>query len=122
MTMMSRLTLYSIFLTLSLNANSQRQDDWKATDYTMFIDTIKFKPVKEFKNYSIKDIKTAILSLGQTEIRQMNITGNYQCQTRNEENFEIWKLYYPRVSKEMWNKYCKGFIALMDLDGFIYHQ
>lgn len=83
------------------------------------IDGIKFKPIKNAKNYSTRDMKAALLSFNSDDINQMNITSNYYCSVKHEEMYQLWNLYYPTINKSFWDKYCKGLIALMDMDGFI---
>ncbi|MBO9204852.1 MULTISPECIES: hypothetical protein [Niastella] len=103
-------------------AKIYRPQEWKATDYVALIDSIKFKPMKNMKNHSVRDIKAAILSLNSDDIRQMNITGSYYCSVKHEEMFQLWNLYFPPISKSFWNINCKGLITLMDLDGYIIKQ
>lgn len=98
------------------------QQDWVAKNYIWLIDFIKWKPVNKMKTYIIKDIKATFLLLSPDDIRQLNIDGIYYCSVKHDDMFQLWNLYYPEVSKETWDTYCKGFIGLLNFDGFITKQ
>jgi hypothetical protein len=118
-----------VFCIIGANAQTNKNENqlseiyrpqiWKATDYINLIETIQFKPIKNAKNYSIRDIKAALLTFNSDDINQMNITGSYYCSVKHEEMYQLWNLYYPTINKSFWDTNCKGLIALMDFDGFI---
>lgn len=95
------------------------EPDWVANNYVWLIDFIDWKPVKKMKPYDIKDIKATFLLISPSDIRQLNLDGIYYCSAKHDDMYQLWNLYYPKVSKENWDKYCRGFIGLLNFDGFI---
>ena len=98
-------------------------DYWSASDYTKAIDTFiyytNFKFVKDLKSYGVKSIKAMFLNMTVEEIKQMNIDGEYYCSVKHEDCYNLWQLYYPSITKDTFDRYCKGLIVFMILDGVL---
>lgn len=120
--------IFFCYSSTSIKSQSKTEDDWfkkysgevdwEAKNYIGLIDFIGWKPVKAMKQYDVKDVKATFLLLSAPQIRQMNMDGTYYCSYKHEEMYQLWNLYYPKISQEYWDKYCKGFIALLSFDGF----
>lgn len=102
-------------------AKVYRSETWKATNYINFLtsltNNLNFKPVGILKGQDSNAIKTVLLSLSEEEIKQLNITGEYYCSVRHDESHLLWEIKYFKVPKDIWDKYCKAFVALMEIDG-----
>lgn len=75
-----------------------------------------------FKSLSISDsknFKASILQLSDRAYNQINIDTWWLCSFKHEENFQIYNMYYKKVTESYYNENCKALIALMLLDGTI---
>jgi hypothetical protein len=124
--------LLAISINFSLKAQIKSETEYSeiyrtqvytASNYNDLIDylitNISFKFVRKLKDLSIRDIKGAIINMGSAAITQMNIDGQYNCVKRHEDIFNLWNLYYPKITMETWDNICKGAIPLMELDGVL---
>ena len=58
--------------------------------------------------------------LGETSLYQMKIDGSYYSITfKHDDFFTLYNLYYIKIDKKTWDKYCPYLLPLMDLDGII---
>lgn len=119
------LTFKTIFLfaIVSMNAQSNHDDKYyKDGEYTLLsiVKTID-KSGFEIQNLeiSLKDFKKIILQFDDADIRQLNISSRYLCTEKHNDNFEIWNMFYKRISKSFYYDNCEQLIALMILDGTI---
>jgi hypothetical protein len=71
------------------------------------------------RDISMEVFKRAVIKLGEGSIRQLNINTRFLCTNKHEENFEIWNMFYKKISKEFYRENCEQLIALMLLDGII---
>jgi hypothetical protein len=93
------------------------KEEWSASSLSKLIDVVKFKPVSSvYKGADMKFFKVAILQLNQPDIEQMNRDAWYLCSTKHDDYFEVWNMFYSKITKEYWDKNCKGLVALMCLD------
>jgi len=87
---------------------------------TATIDLIAFKPVKLLKQFKGVDLKKFIYYANeQSTLRQLNIDARYLCRNKKEENYEVYNLYYKKISKDTYDLYCKEINILMEMDGVI---
>lgn len=101
-------------------------DTYKTVEYTAFdyihlFDTLQFKFVKneKLKGVDATTIKAVFLQTSIEALRQMNRDGNYYCSLRHDEYYELWNIYYPKISKPFWDQNCKGLVILMSLDEIV---
>ena len=53
-------------------------------------------------------------------LRQMKINGDYYSRTfKHDDYFTLYNLYYTKITKETFDKYCPYLLVLMDLDKVI---
>ncbi len=64
----------------------------------------------------IKILSTGILQLSDYVIKQLNISGWYLCNNRQEYVFRNYNLYYKPISRSIFDLYCKESTALMICD------
>ena len=72
-----------------------------------------------FKSVSMTDSKTfrlVILQLSDRAYNQINIDTWWLCSYKHEENFQIYNMYYKKISKSFYDENCKALIALMLID------
>ena len=96
-------------------SNKYHSEELKGTDLVRLIEEVDFKLAA--RKVDIKTFKTAILQLSPDVYAQINIDSWYLCSTKHDDYFEIWNMYYTKVSREKWDAKCKGLMALMCLDG-----
>ena len=68
---------------------------------------------------SLQDFKKIVLQLEDADIRQLNISSRYLCTEKHNDNFEIWNMFYKKITKSFYDENCEQLIALMILDGTI---
>jgi|ERR1017187_7348367 hypothetical protein len=125
---MKKIVLFFLLAAMSHIAFSQSQIDekwskqyydekYKALDLMKLIDATKFKPTsKEMRGTDIKYFKAAILQLSDPAIEQMNRDARYLCSIKHDDYFEVWNMFYTKITKDYWDKNCKGLLCLMCLD------
>jgi hypothetical protein len=122
----SLVTLILLLLTFILFSQSDENKGWSKKYYeknlssTLVIkimDECGFVPAKQTKD--VRDFKSTILQLSDKAFDQINIDTWYLCSNKHEENFQIFNMYYKKVTKEYYDTNCKALIALMLLDGTV---
>lgn len=98
------------------NDPSGIEKDFSGMDFIKVIELVDFIP----QGSQVKDVqilKKVLLRFDTADLRQMMITGKYYCRTfKHDDYFALYNLYYNKISKETWDKYCPYLLPLMDLD------
>lgn len=94
--------------------------NFRAVDFIKIIDMVGFKPTrKELKN-DVDLLKKGLLRFEFQDLNQMRITGSFYSRTyKHDDYFILYNLYYPKISKSVWDTYCPYLIPLMELDDTI---
>jgi len=94
--------------------------NFRAVDFIRIIDIVGFKPTrKELKN-DVDLFKKGLLRFEFQDLNQMRITGSFYSRTyKHDDYFILYNLYYPKISKSVWDTYCPYLIPLMELDDTI---
>lgn len=94
--------------------------NYKGIDFIKVIEFVDFKPQSQQLRKDVQLLKKALLIFDEADLNQMRITGSYFCRTfKHDDYFELYNLYYNKITKEVWDKYCPYLLPLMDLDGTI---
>lgn len=94
--------------------------NFSGNDFIKVIELVNFAPQSSQLQHDAQLLKKVILNLDQADLRQMKITGNYYSRTfKHDDYFELYNMYYKKLSKETWDKYCPYLLPLMDLDGVV---
>lgn len=102
------------------NDPSGIEHNYSASDFIRVIDAVNFVPQGTLLKKDVQLFKKALLMFDGADLRQLMITGVYYCRTfKHDDYFELYNLYYSRISKDTWNKYCPYLLPLMDLDGIV---
>ena len=84
------------------------------------IDLLEFKPIKLMKQFKGIDLKKFIYYANEeATLRQLNIDARYLCRNKKDENYEIYNLYYKKISRQTYDSYCKEINILMEMDAVI---
>lgn len=98
------------------NNPSGIDNNFSGIDFIRVIEFVDFIP----QSSQIKDVqilKKVLLRFDTADLRQMMITGSYFSRTfKHDDYFALYNLYYKKISKENWDKYCPYLLPLMDLD------
>ena len=98
------------------NNPSGIENNFSGMDFIKVIELVGFIP----QGPQLKDVqilKKVLLRFDTADLRQMMITGKYFCRTfKHDDYFSLYNLYYQKITKETWNKYCPYLLPLMDLD------
>jgi hypothetical protein len=101
------------------NNPSGIENNFSGMDFIKVIELVDFIP----QGPQVKDVqilKKVLLRFETADLRQMMITGNYFSRTfKHDDYFALYNLYYNKISKETWDKYCPYLLPLMDLDGTV---
>ena len=109
-----------LFTVFFISQSKAQIKEFSALDLTNTIEEIGFKPVKKLKNFNQIDLKKFVLSSIQNGLlQQLNIDAWYHCENKSEEGFQIYNLYYKKISKTYYNSHCKEINALMEIDGVV---
>ena len=113
-------TIILLFTLFFVSQSKAQIKEFSALDLTSTIEEIGFKPVKKLKNFNQIDLKKFILSTIQNGLlQQLNINAWYLCENKREEGFQIYNLYYKKISKTYYNFHCKEINAIMEIDGVV---
>lgn len=96
-------------------ADKYYEQELKGIDLVRLIDEYSFKPF--LLTNDLKKFKTVLLQLSPQAYQQINIDSWYLCSTKHDDYFELWNMYYTKISKSVWDEKCKGLMALMCIDG-----
>lgn len=101
------------------NNPSGIENNFSGMDFIKVIEYVDFIP----KGTQVKDVqvlKKILLRFDTNDLHQMMITGNYYSRTfKHDDYFVLYNLYYNKISKETWDKYCPFLLPLMSLDGTV---
>ncbi len=89
----------------------------KGIDLVKLVDKVHFKPHK--LKTDIKTFKTVLLQFTPQDYKEITMTSWYYCCTKHEDYYEIWKMYYAKISEAIWDQNCMGLMALMYIDGMV---
>jgi hypothetical protein len=96
------------------------ENNYKAVDFIRIIEATHFIPQGTLLRNDVQLLKKGLLMFDVAALRQMMMTGNYYSRTyKHDDYFELYNLYYSKISSETWIKYCPYLIPLMDLDGVL---
>lgn len=99
------------------------EQNYKAVDFIKIIEFVNFKPQKRLLELTKGDpqfLKKILLMLDEAGLRQMKIEGSYYSITfKHDDYFTLYNLYYTKIDKKTWDKYCPYLLPLMILDGIV---
>lgn len=102
------------------NDPSGIEKNFKGLDFIRIIELVDFNPQSALMRKDVQLMKKMLLMLDEASLRQMMINGRYYCRTfKHDDYFALYNLYYNKVEKAMWDKYCPYLLVLMDLDDAI---
>lgn len=107
----------SLFYFVHCNAQIE---DRTISDLVATIDLLNYKPVKNFKTLNQIEFKKFLY--GEIEgnlLKQLNIDGWYLCENERKKGFEVYNLYYEKISWELYSSKCKEINMLLEIDGVI---
>jgi len=93
------------------------ESNYRGTDFIKVMDAVNFIPQSSLLKKDVQLLKKALLMLDEASLKQMSITGNYYSRTiKHDDYFALYNLYYNKITKTTWDKYCPYLLPLMDLD------
>jgi hypothetical protein len=102
------------------NNPSGIEDHFSGTDFIKIIDLVNFIPQSSMLKKDVQLLKKLLLMLDAPTLRQMKINGDYYSRTfKHDDYFTLYNLYYTKITKETFDKYCPYLLVLMDLDKVI---
>jgi hypothetical protein len=102
-----------------VHCNAQRADK-TISDLAGTIDLLNYTPVKRLKGFN--QVETKKFLYGQIEsnvLTQLNIDSRYLCENERRKGFEVYNLYYEKISWELYSSKCKEINMLLEIDGVI---
>lgn len=93
------------------------QIELNAMKIVKIMEECNFKPVK--RTTDIRTFKLLILNLPTNVFEQTSRDTWYLCSYKHDENFEIYNMYYQKISKSYYDDNCNAIISLMIFDGVI---
>jgi len=75
---------------------------------------------KRLKGFN--QVETKKFLYGQIEsnvLTQLNIDSRYLCENERRKGFEVYNLYYEKISWELYSSKCKEINMLLEIDGVI---
>lgn len=97
--------------------NQYHNEAWTASDIADLMEKVKFKPIsQEMQGVDLKYLKVVLLQLSNGQIEQMNRDAWYLGSTKHDDYYKIWNMLYANITKEFWDKNCKGLLCLMLID------
>jgi len=96
--------------------------NWTATDYADLVDKINFRFKFQNKEDDSRTIMANFFQMDNASLWKLNKDGLTKCSTNHESLYKLWEKTYDHVTKDFWDKNCKGLIVLMILDGIIQEE
>jgi hypothetical protein len=96
------------------------RNNFQASDFIRIIELVNFVPQSRLFEKNQTLLKKVLLSLEQSALRQLMITGSYFSKTyKHDDYYMLYNMTYNRIGKETWDAYCPYLIPLMDVDKLI---
>ena len=92
----------------------------QASDFIDLIAGVEFVPRSEMFRNDVTLLKRGLLMLGQEELDQMAISGDYAA--RSKKHYDYFLLYnstYNPIQKVTWDLWCPYLLPLMHIDNLI---
>jgi hypothetical protein len=102
------------------NNPSGIESNFSGSDFIRVIEIVNFTPTNRLYQGDINLLKRVLLALSFASLRQMKIDGDFY--SRSKKHYDYYYLYntlYPKIDKNIWNRYAPYLIGLMSLDGAI---
>lgn len=96
----------------------------QGTDFIQVAKMVSFEPIKDLKDPKIgsgnRFLQFLFLNYSQKALNQFRIDGEIMSQTyKHDDYFNLYNMYYKKISKGTWDKYAPYLIVLMVADGLI---
>jgi hypothetical protein len=102
-----------------VHCDAQREDR-TISDLVATIDLLDYTPVKRFKFLNQIEFKKFLYGeIESNVLTQLNIDGRYLCENERRKGFEVYNLYYEKISWEFYSNKCKEINMLLAIDGVI---
>jgi hypothetical protein len=99
---------------------SEIETKHSATDFIRIIDLVNFTPQNSMYKKDVQLMKTILLMCDAATLQQMMMNGWYHSRTiKHDDYFTLYNLYYNKISKQAFDKYCPYLLVLMDMDKLI---
>ncbi|ATA92482.1 hypothetical protein CGC56_10115 [Capnocytophaga canimorsus] len=99
----------------------QAEGEFSIKDLRKVIAIVEFKPAKKLKPHGIEKFNLFLnyIENDPSFVKQLNINSWGVCEYYKIDNFELYNYYYKRITREIYERYCRELNALMLLDGVI---
>ena len=116
---MKKIIMLTVLMT-SLISFSQVKE-FTTYDLKRVMDITQFKGAKRLKGYNQQKLNEFLNRIESNSglLQQLNIDGWAICDYKNIDNFETYNYYYKKISRTIYNQYCKEINAIMILDDII---
>lgn len=97
------------------------RQNFQGGDFISIIDQVGFIPRENsyFKG-DVDLLKKVLLALDYASLRQMSIEGDFYCRSKKHDDyFELYNLFYNKISETTWVNNCPWLLILMSLDDLI---
>ncbi len=102
-----------------VHSNAQIEEK-TISDLVKTIDLIDYKPAKFFKVLNQLEFKKFLYAeVSDRTLQQLNIDGYFLCENDKRKGFDVYNLYYDKISWELYSSNCKEINMLLELDGVI---
>jgi hypothetical protein len=92
-------------------------DKYAGQDFIKVIDLVGFIPQDLVFENDVKFLKILLLRIEGIALRQMSLLGDYHSRTfKHYDYYELYNIYYKKIDKQIWDKYCPYLLPLMHID------